>query len=65
MLTDDDFEDIVVSLNTISVALQGSGYGDRLLCAVFAFEEKGEPLYFIAISDVDQRWLAARRYSLE
>jgi hypothetical protein len=37
----------VVSLNTISVALQGSGYGDRLLCAVFAFEEKGKPLYFI------------------
>jgi hypothetical protein len=47
VLTDDDFEDIVVSLNTISVALQGSGYGDRLLCAVFAFEEKGKPLYFI------------------
>jgi hypothetical protein len=47
ILSDDDFEDIVVSLNTISVALQGSGYGDRLLCAVFAFEEKGKPLYFI------------------
>ncbi len=47
ILKDDDFEDLVVSLNTISVQLQGSGYGDRLLCAVFAFEEKGKPVYFI------------------
>ena len=47
ILEDADFEDLVVSLNTISVALQGSGYGDRLLCAVFAFEEKDKPVYFI------------------
>jgi hypothetical protein len=47
ILRDQDFEDLVVSLNTISVQLQGSGYGDRLLCAVFAFEEKGKPVYFI------------------
>jgi hypothetical protein len=47
ILHDADFEDLVVSLNTISVQLQGSGYGDRLLCAVFAFEENGKPVYFI------------------
>ena len=47
ILRDADFEDLVVSLNTISVQLQGSGYGDRLLCAVFAFEENGKPVYFI------------------
>ena len=47
ILDDADFEDLVVALNTISVQLQGSGYGDRLLCAVFAFEEKGKPVYFI------------------
>ena len=47
ILRDADFEDLVVALNTVSVQLQGSGYGDRLLCAVFAFEEKGRPLYFI------------------
>jgi hypothetical protein len=47
ILTDPDFDDLVVSLNTISVQLQGGGYGDRLLCAVFAFEENGKPLYFI------------------
>jgi hypothetical protein len=47
VLSDPDFDDMVVSLNTISSQLQGEGYGDRLLCAVFAFEEKGRPLYFI------------------
>ena len=47
ILKDADFEDLVVALNTVSVQLQGSGYGDRLLCAVFAFEEKGKPIYFI------------------
>ena len=44
---DKDFEDLVTSLNTVSTELQGGGYGDRLLCAVFAFEEKGKPVYFI------------------
>jgi hypothetical protein len=47
ILRDAEFEDLVVSLNTVSVNLQGGGYGDRLLCAVFAFEEKGRPIYFI------------------
>ena len=47
ILRDPDFEDLVVSLNTVSTELQGGGYGDRLLAAVFAFEEEGRPLYFI------------------
>ena len=47
VLRDADFEDLVVSLNTVSTQLQSGGYGDRLLCCVFAFEEKGRPLYFI------------------
>jgi hypothetical protein len=47
ILRDDEFEDLVVSLNTVSVQLQGGGYGDRLLACVFAFEEEGRPLYFI------------------
>ena len=47
ILRDPDFDDLVVALNTISTQLQGGGYGDRLLAAVFAFEEKGRPLYFI------------------
>jgi hypothetical protein len=47
ILRDTDFEDLVVSLNTISTQLQSGGYGDRLLCCVFAFEEDGRPIYFI------------------
>ena len=41
MLRDPDFEDLVVSLNLVSTQLQSGGYGDRLLCAVFPFDEQG------------------------
>jgi len=47
ILADDDFDDIVVSLNTLSTELQGGGYGDRLLAAVFSFEQKGKRVYLI------------------
>ena len=47
VLRDDDFEDLVVAMNLVSTQLQGSGYGDRLLAAVFPFEEDGKPVYFI------------------
>ncbi len=47
ILRDPDFEDIVVAVNTVSSQLESGGYGDRLLCAVFAFEENGKPIYWI------------------
>jgi hypothetical protein len=47
VLRDDDFEDLVVAINTVSTSLEGGGYGDRVLAAVFAFEEEGRPVYFI------------------
>src|SRR4051812_19173860 len=47
VLRDDDFEDLVVAINTVSSSLEGGGYGDRVLAAVFAFEEEGRPIYFI------------------
>jgi hypothetical protein len=47
ILRDSDFDDLVVALNTVSSELQGGGYGDRLLCCVFAFEENGRTLYLI------------------
>jgi hypothetical protein len=47
ILRDEDFDDLVVSLNTVSTQLQGGGYGDRLLACVFAFEDKGQTVYFI------------------
>ena len=31
----------------MSGELEAGGYGDRLLCAVFAFEENGKPIYWI------------------
>src|SRR3954447_15600413 len=48
VLRDDDVEDLVVGVNAVSEALQVGGYGDRLLCAVFAFQDaNGKPVYFI------------------
>lgn len=47
VLRDEDFEDLVVAINTVSSSLETSGYGDRVLAAVFAFEEEGRPIYFI------------------
>jgi hypothetical protein len=47
ILRDPDFDDLVVAMNTVSVQLQGAGYGDRLLAAVFGFSEDGKPVYFI------------------
>ena len=42
-----DFDDLVVSVNLVASELEGGGYGERLLCAVFAFEADGRPVYFI------------------
>jgi hypothetical protein len=47
ILEDPDFDDLVVAINTVSSQLESAGYGDRVLAAVFAFEENGKPLYFI------------------
>jgi hypothetical protein len=48
ILSDPDFEDLVVGVNAVSGSIQGGGYGDRILAAVFAFkDERGRPLYWI------------------
>ena len=47
VLRDDDFEDLVVSVNVVSSQLEAGGYGDRILAAVWAFEDEGRPIYFI------------------
>src|SRR3954467_421762 len=48
VLRDDDVEDLVVGVNAVAEALQIGGYGDRLLCAVFAFRDgAAKPVYFI------------------
>ena len=46
--SDEDFEDLVVGINVVSQALQDGGYGERILCAVFAFRDAhDQPVYWI------------------
>jgi hypothetical protein len=48
ILSDPDFEDLVVGINAVSGALEVGGYGERVLCAVFSFRDaEGRPLYWI------------------
>jgi hypothetical protein len=48
VLGDDEFEDLVVGVNAVSSALETGGYGERILCAVFAFEDSQKrALYWI------------------
>ena len=48
LLRDPDFDDLVVGVNAVSSALQAGGYGERILCAVFSFEDQaGKPVYWI------------------
>ena len=48
ILRDPDMEDLVVGVNAVSTAIQGGGYGDRVLCAVFALKDtRGKKLYWI------------------
>jgi hypothetical protein len=43
-----EFDDLVVGINAVSAALEAGGYGERVLCAVFAFEDSQKrPLYWI------------------
>lgn len=34
-------EDLAVGINAVSSSIETAGYGERLLCAVFAFEDRG------------------------
>ena len=48
VLRGSDFDDLVVGINAVSSALEAGGYGERVLCAVFAFEDSRQrPLYWI------------------
>jgi hypothetical protein len=48
VLRGSDFDDLVVGINAVSTALEAGGYGERVLCAVFAFEDsRRRPIYWI------------------
>jgi hypothetical protein len=45
---DDDFEDLVTAVNTVASELQAGGYGDRVLAALFAWQDSsGQAIDFI------------------
>jgi hypothetical protein len=41
VVRDPAIEDLVVTINGVSTALEDGGYGERVLCAVFAFKDGG------------------------
>ncbi len=47
ILRDPDVEDLVVGVNAVSDALAVGGYGDRVLCAVFAFADAQERAVYL------------------
>jgi hypothetical protein len=48
VLRGQSFDDLVVGINAVSSALEGGGYGERVLCAVFAFADpEKRRLYWI------------------
>ena len=48
IVRDPDVEDLAVGINAVSDQLAVDGYAERLLCAVFAFQDAaGAPIYFI------------------
>jgi len=48
LLRGGEFDDLVVGINAVSNALEAGGYGQRILCAVFAFQDsRTRPLYWI------------------
>src|SRR5437763_9835362 len=43
-----DYDGLVVGINAVSSALESGGYGERVLCAVFAFQDQqNQRLYWI------------------
>src|SRR5947209_3249281 len=48
VLVGDDFDGLVAGLHAVSSAIEAGGYGERVLCAVFSFQQDtGRPLYWI------------------
>jgi PspAB-like protein len=48
IIRDPDVEDLVVGVNAVGDSLELGGYGERVLAAVFAFQDaQARPVYFI------------------
>jgi hypothetical protein len=44
---DPDFEDLVASVHLVSSELQGRGFGEQLLAAIFRFEGRERPIHLV------------------
>ena len=60
MLRGKDFDDLVVGINAVSGALEAGGYGDRVLCAVFAFEDEQQAAALLDLQLQARRVLSVR-----
>jgi hypothetical protein len=47
VVRDSELEDLVATLHLIGSELQSRGFGDRLLAAIFKFEGKERPVYWV------------------
>jgi hypothetical protein len=47
VVRDPDFEDLVATVHLIGSELQARGFGDRLLAAIFRFDGKEHPVYWV------------------
>src|SRR3954468_4030315 len=47
VFSDPDFDDLVTAVNTVASELQAGGYGDRVLAAVFSWDDNGQEVDFI------------------
>jgi hypothetical protein len=46
VLRGSSFDDLVVGINAVSGALEAGGYGERVLCAVFSFQDARQRLIY-------------------
>ena len=47
IVRDPDLEDLVTTTHLVASELEDAGFGPQLLCAVFRFDGKGRPVYWI------------------
>jgi hypothetical protein len=47
VVEDQDFEDLVTAVHLIGSELKSRGFGPQLLAAIFRFEQKGRPVFWI------------------
>ena len=60
ILSDPDMEDLVVGVNAVSTAIQAGGYGDRVLCAVFALRDAARQARLLDLQLQARRLLPVR-----